>query len=464
MLVSDSASGLADWTDRNEILFARAGQIWRVSADGGAASLVAKPDSSLGQTFLTSPRALPGGGAALITMYSGQIAATAGKLGVVTIPGGKVTALGESGQSARYVSSGGGRILFGRNGALFAAPFSLRRARITGPAVQVVDGVNGRLSGGLDVTVADDGTLVYISGAFGIVSRLVAVDRRGNERTVLNEPKLFSWPRVSPDGKHIAVEIGTGSGTFDVWLYDVASHGLSRLTNNFSGVRPVGWSADGRRVVYLAVENGGGVQTRRRVASIPWDLSGPAQMLTDNSAVPPEDASVGPPNGVLAVRYRGYTLPGDISIAPLDSPSAMRSFVATPADEETPRLSPNGKLLAYGSDETGQLEVYVRPVAGPGGRVQISAGGGSEPVWARDGQSLYYRGPERMMLASLTTTPTVAVTKRDTLFVDTYRKEGKAVQYDVLPSGELLMIKPEIRSGGRPTVILNWPELMRRAR
>ena len=140
-------------------------------------------------------------------------------------------------------------------------------------------------------------------------------------------------------------------------------------------------------------EEAGGV--RRRVASIPWDLSGPSQTVTADSSIPPEDASVGPPHGVVAVRFKGYTLPGDISIAPLDSPSAMRAFVATPADEETPRLSPDGKLLAYGSDETGQYEVYVRPVAGPGGRVQISAGGGSEPVWAAGGRAIYYRGPTK---------------------------------------------------------------------
>ena len=171
---------------------------------------------------------------------------------------------------------------------------------------------------------------------------------------------------------------------------------------------------------------------------------------------------MGPPHSVIAVRFKGYTLPGDISIAPLDSPSAMHAFVATPADEETPRLSPDGKSLAYGSDETGQYEVYVRPVAGPGGRVQISAGGGSEPVWAPGGHALYYRGPTRMMLATLTTGSEVSVAKRDTLFLDAYRKENKAVQYDVFPSGELLMVKPENRSGGRPTVVLNWVELLRR--
>ena len=460
VVVADSAVGLADWSDRNEILFIRSGQLWRVSGDGGTPSLVAKPDSSRAHTF-GAPRALPGGGAALVTMFAGQVSPNGGRLGVVTIPDGKVTDLDATGQGARYTVGAGGHILFARDGSLFAAPFSLRRARIAGPPVQVIDGINSR-GGGVDLTLADDGTMAYVAGQVGIISRLVAVDRHGNERPVVTEPNYFGWPRVSPDGKHIAVEIGTGTGTFDVWLYDVASHGLSRLTSAFSGVRPAGWSADGRRVVYLAVEGGGGAGVHRRVASIPLDLSGPSQALTAESSIPPEDASVGPPHSVIAVRFKGYGLPGDISIAPLDSPSAMHAFVATPADEETPRLSPDGKLLAYGSDETGQYEVYVRPVAGPGGRVQISAGGGSEPVWAPGGHALYYRGPTRMMLATLTPSSEVAVAKRDTLFVDAYRKENKAVQYDVFPNGELLMLKPENGSGGRPTVMLNWPELLRR--
>jgi Tol biopolymer transport system component len=163
------------------------------------------------------------------------------------------------------------------------------------------------------------------------------------------------------------------------------------------------------------------------------------------------------------VRIKGYTLPGDLLIAPLDTPAAMHPFAVSASDEETPRLSPDGKWLAYSSNETGVYEVYVRPVSGQGGRVQVSAGGGSEAVWTRDGRSLFYRGPQRMMVATLTISSTVAVTKRDTLFVDTYRRETKAVQYDVFPSGnELLMLKLENSSRSSPTIVINWLELLNR--
>ncbi len=463
VVVADSVSGKADWTEKNEIFFTRlgSGELWRVSGDGGVPTRIARPDRAHGIGFLSSPSALPGGRAILVTTFADGPSSSSARLAVVTLPGGEIKDLEQPGTGARYSN---GYIVFGRDGSLYAAPFSPRSLRMTGPALPFIAGVNLRSGAGLEFALADDGTMVYVSGALGVVSQLVAVDRQGAERRVIQKSGLYSWPRLSPDGKRIAVEIGAGTGVFDVWLCDIASQAQSRLTNNFSGVRPFGWSADGTRVGYLAVEGGGTAAVKRRVAWVPWDLSGPPEPITEVlSPANVEDASVGPAHGYVAMRLRGYTQPGDIAIAPLDSVSAVRSFAATSADEETPRLSPDGKLLAYASDETGTYEVYVRPVSGQGPRVLISAGGGSEPAWTRDGRGLYYRGPERMMFATLTTSSPLGVTKRDTLFVDTYRKEVKAVQYDVFPSGrELLMMKLESQSGGRPTIVINWPELLKR--
>jgi hypothetical protein len=217
-------------------------------------------------------------------------------------------------------------------------------------------------------------------------------------------------------------------------------------------------------VQYIAVNSNGtgGSLGRQRVAVVPWDLSSPPRLLGGDASPNPEDASLGPAHGSLVVRLLGYGLPGDLSIAPLDTPDAIRPLITTPADEETPRVSPDGKLLAYASDETGQYEVYVRPIAsGGGGRIQVSAGGGGEPVWTRDGRGLYYRGPTKMMFATVTATPQFAVVKRDTLFTDSYRKELKAVQYDAFPNGDLLMLKPDGRSSAQPVVVVNWPELLR---
>ena len=460
VVLADSVSDGVSWSDGDEIVFTRSFSLWKVPAAGGTPVRIAVPDSTKGQIDLRAPSFLPGGRALLVTVYALRPRRDY-YLGVLDLATGKVEELGEPGASPRYASNG--QIIFSRASVVFAAPFSLRSNRITGKAVRLFDGVS-TFFGYSEMSVAGDGTLVYIAGGVGTRLQMVAVDRHGIERPLDEEPRFFSWPRVSPDGKRVAVEIGTGTGAFDVWLFDAQSKGFSRLTNNFSGLRPLGWGADGRDVQYIAVNSNGtgGSLGRQRVAVVPWDLSSPPRLLGGDASPNPEDASLGPAHGSLVVRLLGYGLPGDLSIAPLDTPDAIRPLITTPADEETPRVSPDGKLLAYASDETGQYEVYVRPIAsGGGGRIQVSAGGGGEPVWTRDGRGLYYRGPTKMMFATVTATPQFAVVKRDTLFTDSYRKELKAVQYDAFPNGDLLMLKPDGRSSAQPVVVVNWPELLR---
>jgi serine/threonine-protein kinase len=455
-VVSDTGATGGDWGDRDQIVFTRGGRLFKASASGGGTQLLATPDSARGENRLRTPAILPGGDAALITIEK-VAPRPENYVGVVDLKTGKVTNLGVVGVSPKYAAPG--YILFGRSGAAFAAPFSSRGRRITGPPVQVLDGISNYF-GLVELCMSDDGTLAYISSSIGEKLQMVVVDPKGVERPI-GDQRFYSWPRVSPDGKRIAVEIGTGNGSFDVWLYDVASKGLSRLTNNFTGIRPFGWSSDGRDVIYLAAEGTSlGNLGRMRVARVPWDLSTPPEILTRVAAVNPEDGSIGPPHTSLIVRRRGYSGPADLEIAPLDTPNAFKPFVATDADEETPRISPNGKLAAYGSDETGAFEVYLRPLTGGGGRIQVSAGGGSEPVWSRDGRGIYYRTPGRLMFATISTTPELSVVKRDSMFVDPYRREGRAVQYDVFPNGDLLMLRRDERSQARPTVVTNWTRLL----
>jgi serine/threonine-protein kinase len=456
-IVSDSAATAADWGDNDQVLFARSGRLFKVSANGGATQLIASPDSARGEDRLRTPSFLPGGDAALITIV--KVGPRADNyLGVIDVRTGKITDLGVPGASARYVAPG--YIIFGRGGSAFAAPFSARRRTLTGPPTQVLAGVSNYF-GAVELYPGNDGTIAFLGGALGERLQMAIVDRQGVERPIGDE-RFFSWPRVSPDGKRIAVEIGTGDGSFDVWLYDIASKGFSRLTNNFTGVRPLSWSADGRTVAYLAAEGtSSGNLGWMRVARVPWDLSAAPEILTPAVVVNPEDGSLGPAHTSLLVRRRGYNGPGDIEIAPLDTPNAFKPFVATNADEETPRISPNGKLVAYASDETGHYEVYLRPVAGGGGRIQVSAGGGSEPVWSPDGRGLYYRTPGRLMFATIVTSPELNVAKRDSMFADPYHREGKAVQYDAFPNGDLLMLKRNERSELRPTIVTNWTRLLK---
>jgi serine/threonine-protein kinase len=176
-------------------------------------------------------------------------------------------------------------------------------------------------------------------------------------------------------------------------------------------------------------------------------------------------ASIGPPHGWSAFRIRNSGT-GDILIAPTDSLQATRPFVATPAMELMPRVSPNGHLLAYSSNKSGRHEVYVRPIPGPGPEVAVSTDGGTEAVWSSDGASLFYRGRRRMMVATMTERPAPAVTKRDSLFVDRWDRVNAHLAYDVFPDGKhFVMTRPAKAVGEKSeglTVVVNWPQLGRK--
>jgi serine/threonine protein kinase/Tol biopolymer transport system component len=472
IVIADSAGACGVWTDRNEILYELRGQLFRVSADGGPVSVVARSDSSKRIGVMIPTQALPGGTAALICITE---AATWGDwgLGVVSLPGGQITKLRPKGCPIRYAN---GYAVFQRqNREIVAAPFSIRTFRFTGPEVtllqrdeRVVDTFNG-------LSTVENGSLVYLSRPQQSLS-LLAVSPDGETRTLGGNTErsrseastagpldtaYYSWPRLSPDGRRVALEIRTGHRTVDVWVYDIASRTLTRLTNNFTGGRPSGWTPDGRSVVFIAAESASVDGLHRlathRVASQPWDGSAPPRDLM-RLPVPVHDISIGPPHGYAAISV--YADPGDIWIMPLDTPKAARPFVATRASEGAPRLSGDGKLMAYESDETGRLEVYIRPVPGPASRLQVSAGGGTQPVWSADGRQLYYRGPEYLLRATIARGSELSVTRRDTLFRDVFARHNMT-NYDVFPGGkELLMIRIN-SSPVRAVILLNWPELLR---
>ena len=170
----------------------------------------------------------------------------------------------------------------------------------------------------------------------------------------------------------------------------------------------------------------------------------------------------GPAGGLSAIR----TLDGprDIYIAPSDSLSALEPFVTGPADEVNPRVSPDGKWLAYQSNETGPSEVYLRPIPGPGARTPVSVGGGILARWSPDGHTLYYRSATHVMAARLATQGRLDVVKRDTLFADLYNKEGEGQGWDIFPNGkQFVFLKGLATAPSKLMVVVNWQQLMKGA-
>ena len=441
----------ASWGSRKEIVYSDGVSLWRVSENGGAPALLARPDSARGHIAYGWPDVLPDGKAALIMVWKGTSLDRA-ELAVVSLATGRVTELGVPGTSPRYVS--GGYVVFARaNGTVHAAPMSLRTLRLTGEPVLLLEGVIVKANGAAELTVADNGTLAYIAGQ-STQSRLRAVSRTGVARAIGTERQPFEYPRISPDGRHVAVTVSPG-GAQDIWTYDLASQALTPLTRDGASQRAE-WSPDRRHLVYIGREG-----TDNVVRHQPWDGSGTSEVFA-RPRTNVLEVSLGPSHSWVAYRVGSGATQRDIWIAPLDSLDKARAFVATPADEWLSVVSPNGRLLAYVTSESGRPEVYVRPLPPGGGRIQVSAGGGVEPKWSPDGRELFYRGAAHLIAAGITEQPELAVQRRDTLFADAYLRNSSHTMYDVFPNGREFLMLQEESSRSKLYVVVNWAEELRR--
>ena len=449
-LVADSAT-YPSWGESGEIVFRDLGAVMIAPADGTKPRRLAMLDSSDAGGD-DAPSLLPGGRDVLASQSAGGAGR---KLVLVSTSDGHVTDLNMPGFGGTYAS---GRVVFSRPlGMVFSAPFSLRKRAFTGPATLLLQGV-GVAFNSSEIAVAGNGTLVYIAGSAVTLRSLVAVDRQGIEQPLSREDRLFGEPRVSPDGRHIAMRIGESSDVGDVWIYDVGAGSLTPLTTDKQSLRPE-WSRDGSRIITLDNVSSDSVFVQSR----PWDGNGGVRTLQRGSATARAiyTASIGPPHAWSAFRLNN-TVVGDIWIAPTDSLQALRPFVATPAAELMPRVSPDGRLLAYSSNKSGRMEVYLRPLPGPGPEVPVSIDGGAEPVWSSDGTSLFYRGPSRMMVAMVAERPAPVVTKRDSLFVDHWDHSASHGAYDVFPDGKRFVMTRTAATGSerpRLVVVVNWPQL-----
>jgi serine/threonine-protein kinase len=453
--VADTANPVpASWGDDGRILYVRGNRLWLVSSDGGAPHLLAGPDSS--HHFMTYflPEVLPGSRAALITIVRNRgFNADSAHLGVISLADGRVTDLGVTGSNPHYAAPG--YVLFGRHGLWFAAPFSLGRLALTGAPSLLLDGVapGGNNGARFNVGVASNGTLAFLGASSGVASTIYAVDRRGGVRALTRDPRAFQDARISPDGRHVVVRIGPGDFSGDLWVLDVATGALTRLTTDTSSIRGE-WTRDGARVVY-SVRKGSNTD---RIVSRRWDRPDSETVLMRGPDI--QEVALGPVHGLSAVREGGSNANPDILLAPTDSLAAVRRFITSPASEYAPRISPDGRLMAYTSNETGRSEVYLVSIPGPGPRIQVSVDGGDEAMWSPDGGTLYYRGPVRLMTATVLERPAIAVTRRDSLFVDTYERNAWHQAYDVFPNGREFLMTQGPHAVGKFYVMVNWPQLL----
>ena len=391
----------ASWGPDNAIIFApiATAGLARVSAAGGATETITKTDAGKDERTHRWPQILPGGKAVLFTigdLHHPDYFLSA-KIAVDRLDTGERKTLPIKGTYARYASSG--HLLLMQEGGLMAVPFDLKRLEVTGTPVPVANDVAfNSLTGAADFDVSTTGELVYESKTVLPDDLSLAwLDRQGKIEKLPGPPRAYREPHLSPDGRQIAVTVGGQNS--DIWVYDISRGTLTRVTFDGTAGAPV-WSPDGKRIAYASFKNGQFV-----ILWKPADGSGMEETL-----VSPQNAMQAPLSFALDGKSLAYMFSNpnahiEVKLASLEGNRTAKSLVATQFDAIGGQFSPDGRWLAYFSNESGQFEVYVQPFPGPSGKWQISASGGYGPVWARSGRELFYEDGNQIFSAAVTTRP-----------------------------------------------------------
>jgi len=291
--------------------------------------------------------------------------------------------------STTLLGSEGGHLVYAAAGTLRAVAFDLARLEVRGTPVPVVAQVVSTSVGGVDAVVAGDGTLVYVSGGgsgVGAQRSLVWVNRQGQEAAIAAPPRSYLYPRISPDGAGVALWIADLES--DIWRWDFARATLTRLTfDDAVDAHPV-WTPDGRRIIFSSERAG--------ARNLYWqaaDGTGAVERLTESPSQ--QDKTTVSPDGTRVIF--GETMPKtgiDLMQMMLDGTRRVTPLIQTSFIEENGIVSPDGRWLAYEANDSGRFEVYVRPFPDVNsGKWQVSSGGGTRPLWAPNGQELFYVSP-----------------------------------------------------------------------
>ena len=445
----------ASWGADDTILFGQGPNgIWQVPGTGGTPErLIAVEEGELAH----GPQMLPGGEWVLYSLRpAGTSVWDAAQIVVQSVTTGERQVLIEGGHDGRYVATG--HLVYALAGVLFAVPFDLGARQVTGGPVSLVEGVQGASggrTGAAQFSLAGNGSLVYIPGsAGGGQIELVWVDRAGQTQSVGADQLAYGRGRVSPDGTRVAVDT-PGEDNPDVWIYDLARKTLTRLTFDeaFDGF-PL-WTPDGSRVVFQSLREGGGLFWKAA------DGTGEVERLLESSDAPrPYGWSA---DGRLVFEQN----PGDIGVLTVDGDRTMELVIDTEFLEREPAMSPDGRWIAYRSNESGQAEIYVRPFPNlDDGKWQVSAGGGFDPVWSPDERELFFLSSSELMVARVETEPTFNAATPESLFIRTGFAASAGREYDIAPDGERFLFLRgqggQVADGNPGLVFVqNWFEELR---
>ncbi len=393
----------------------------------------------------SSPELLPGGKTVLAEVVA---ASRLPSLIAIDVASGRRLTLLDDARDPQVVSTG--HLLFRRDNDLMAVPFDVEAGSVTGTPVPVARGVS-------QYAVARN-LLATTPISAQRLSTLVRVDRRGKETPLEIPPDSYLAPRVSPAGDQVSVTVLSGNNATDlrrreVWIYDLAQESRRQLTFKGSGFAV--WSAEGDRLVFQSTRPGG-------IGLFSKLADGSADEIAVTAPGPVQVAHSFTPNGDLLYQLVDPVNLHDIMMLPAGE-TEPRPFLATPVYETSSRSSPDGRWVAYVSDEDGQLNVYVRPLAGTSeAKYRISTGGGRNPVWSTQGRELFYRNGDLLMKVDVAESAggqSFTYSRPKLLFEARYYSHPSPFpQYDVLPNGDFVFIKALEGAPAHIQVVLNWAE------
>jgi len=466
----DAWISLLAWLEGGDILVTLNGgaSYVRLPAAGGAASPPQLMDTGPVRGNPAQGWTLPGDRGVLFSMESWGPRGYQQDLWLLDPKSGKARRLIESATNGIYLPTG--HLVFSRGAVLMAAPFDLNRLALTGEVIALADGLrtaNSWSSG--TFSVSGDGTLVFAPGGrLGTDRRLVTVDASDRITTFGADARAFETPpRISRDGRLAAVVIANAKGTYETWTVEAGRPGVRRVlslpnADCWSAI----WSPDGQRLVYgrVARDNDDGLYVQRA------DGTAPSQVILKSGS--PETslrATSWAPDGtgILVTKVVGGTT--DILFVPVSATGRAgtpRALRATPASEDQGKFSPDGRLVAFQSNESGKTEVYVAPIGADGSlgpAALVSNGGGGTPAWANDSRHLYYyRQPDTVMSAVITVTPGVSASASVVAY-DLKKLRVNPGEWDIMPDGRLFAIQkgPGEDDITAFNVVLNWFDELR---
>jgi serine/threonine protein kinase/Tol biopolymer transport system component len=436
----------------------------RVDLASGRTTILTRPDRSKGEADHVWPELLPGGRAVLFTIAAVTGGLEAAQVAVLDLQSGARKVLVPGASHAHYVPSG--HLIYAAAGSLWAVAFDRTRLETRGTPVLVVREVVTTPTGGVDAMVAGDGTLAYISGRGAGVNRtLVWVDRQGRETPIPAPPRAYSQPRLSPDGTRVAVT--AQDQEVDIWVWDLGRTTLTRVTFDPDFDSYSVWTRDSLRMIFSSQRSGA-----RNLFWQAADGTGTVERLTD-SPNQQNAVSVSPEGQRLIFTETSPKTGEDVMQLDLNGTHRVTPLLQSPALERNGIVSPDGRWLAYESNESGRFEISVRPFPDVNrGHWQVSTGGGTRPLWAPNGNELVYVSPTgALMRVGVERAATWAATPPTQLVKEGYSTTPGSLSgrsYDIAPDGQRFLLIKEgggaDQTGAPPSLVVvqHWLDELKR--